>query len=126
MNDSDFHIIHRYTRREAIDDGVLVDVTSTAREAGIRIPTALTCAAWQKYVGVPQGVAGQDEKGRLWDILWMLRCAIRMSLGPCSRLMFQLHVKNDNAPPRQVTLAAVCGPGDSAEPVITIMLPDED
>jgi hypothetical protein len=25
-----------------------------------------------------------------------------------------------------VTLKAICGPGDTAEPVITIMLPEED
>jgi hypothetical protein len=28
-------------------------------------------------VSVPPGVACQDEAGRLWDVLWMLRCAAR-------------------------------------------------
>jgi hypothetical protein len=37
-------LIHSYSRAEAIADGVLVDVTPVAREAGIRFPVALTRA----------------------------------------------------------------------------------
>jgi hypothetical protein len=40
-------LVHRYTRADALRDGVLIDVTETAREAGIRWPVALTCAAWE-------------------------------------------------------------------------------
>ena len=66
-------LIHSYTRQQAIEDGVLVDVSETAREAGIRYPVALTRAVWARYVEVPLGVECQDEEGRLWDILWMFR-----------------------------------------------------
>lgn len=68
FDDSD--LIHVYTRAQAIEDGVLVDVTETAKEAGIRYPVAITQAVWAEYVAVPDGVEGQDENGRLWDILW--------------------------------------------------------
>src|SRR5262249_48790011 len=37
---------NRYTRAEALPDGVLIDGSETAREAGIRWPVALTRAAW--------------------------------------------------------------------------------
>jgi hypothetical protein len=121
-------VICAYTRAQAIEDGVLVDVSETAREAGIKFPVALTRAVWANYVEVPEGVVAQDENGRLWDILWMLRCQIRRSQG--DTLHFQLYVRNHNRErlPLQdlVTLKAVCGPGDSGEPVVTIMLPDED
>ena len=63
-------LIHRYTRAEALADGVLVDVTETAKEAGIRYPVALTRAVWERYVRVPDGVLCQNEAGRLWDICW--------------------------------------------------------
>jgi hypothetical protein len=121
------HLIHRYTRAEAIADGVLVDVTETAKEAGIKYPVALTRAVWERCVAVPPGVAGQDEPGRLWDILWMLRCAIRRSDGGPT-LPFALHVRNDNRErtPPLVRLKALCGPGDGGEPVITLMMTDED
>ena len=38
--------IHVYTRAQAIADGVLVDVSDTARDAGFRVPVALTSAVW--------------------------------------------------------------------------------
>lgn len=125
MNEREF-VIYSYTRAQAIEDGVLVDVSETAREAGIRFPVAVTQAVWSKYVEVPEGVHGQDERGRLWDILWMFRLAARKSSGDTIR--YRLHVRNDNQDrtPPLVTLKAICGPGDTPEPMITILLPEED
>jgi hypothetical protein len=105
----------------ALADGALVDVTATAREAGLRFPVALTRAVWERCVAVPPGVACQDE------VLFLLRCAIgRSAGGPVVR--FGVHVRDDNRErtPPLVALKAVCGPGDDAEPVLTIMLADED
>ncbi|HKI36594.1 MAG TPA: DUF6573 family protein [Gemmataceae bacterium] len=45
-------LIHRYTRADALRDGVLIDVSATAREAGFKYPVALTAAAWVKCVVV--------------------------------------------------------------------------
>ena len=33
-------VVHRYTRADALRDGVLIDVSAVAREAGIRYPGA--------------------------------------------------------------------------------------
>jgi hypothetical protein len=120
-------LIHRYSRADALRDGVLIDVSATAREAGIRWPVALTATAWAKCVAVPPGVACQDEAGRLWDVAWMLACAIRRA-GSGAEVRFGVHVRNanrDRTPPL-VGLKALCGPGDEGEPVITVMLPEED
>jgi Family of unknown function (DUF6573) len=121
-------LISSYSRAQAIEDGVLVDVTATAKEAGIRFPVALTRAVWSQCVEVPAGVQGQDESGRLWDVLWMFRQQARRTSG--GLLTFTLYVRNSRRVKLDrrdiVTLKAVCGPGDTAEPVITIMLPDED
>jgi len=124
----DAEVISVYTRTQAIEDGELVDVSETAREAGIKFPVAMTRAVWVKYVEVPEGVTCQDERGRLWDILWMFRSAAARFDG--DTLLFKLYVRNHNRERLTsrdlVTLKAVCGPGDTPEPVITIMLPDED
>jgi hypothetical protein len=119
-------LIHSYSRKEAVADGVLIDVSATAREAGIKFPVALTAAAWARCVAVPPGVQCQDEAGRLWDVLTMFRLAARRTNG--DRLTFGVHVRSDNrrGVPPLVRLKAVCGPGDDAAPVVTIMLPDED
>jgi hypothetical protein len=120
-------LIHRYTRADAIRDGVLIDVSETTREAGIRYPAALTRAVWDRCVAVPPGVVCQDEAGRLWDVVWLLACAIRRSRGG-PEVRFGVHVRKDNreGTPPLVRLKAVRGPGDRGEPVITVMLPDED
>jgi hypothetical protein len=102
---------------------------TTAREAGFKIPVALTHAVWAHFVDVPEGVQCQDEAGRLWDILWMCRYGIGQDENRnSSETLFQLHVRNDDrsGEPPLVTLKANCGPGDNAEPVLTIMLPEED
>lgn len=125
---ADAEILYAYTRKDALVDGGQIDVSAVAREAGLKFPVYLTRAAWESYVRVPEGVQAQDEKGRLWDIVWMLRCAARRTSGP--QMTFRLHVRNDNRDrtPPLVTLKAVCGPLDidNPEPAITVMLPDED
>ena len=94
-------VISAYSRTQAIEDGVLVDVSEMAREVGISVPTAVTAAVWAGFVKVPDGVEGQDEKGRLWDILNMLYSALRR--GPKSdTVLFDVLVKNDNTAPRRL------------------------
>lgn len=121
-------LLYAYTRKDALADGVQIDVSEVAREAGLKFPLYLTRAVWESYVRVPDGVRCQDEKGRLWDIVWMLRCAARRTSG--SQMLFSLHVRNDNRDrtPPLVTLKAVCGPRDIDDPsaAITVMMCDED
>ncbi len=107
---------------------MLIDVSATAQEVGFRSPVALTASVCAKYVAVPPGVDCQDEAGRLWDVLVMLRFAIGRLSGSASEVRFALHVRNDNheRTPPLVRLKALCGPGDQGEPVVTILLPDED
>ena len=129
MNTSEFFNdpIHSYTRVQAIADGVLIDVSDLAREAGFKHPVALTATAWAAAVEVPPGVVGQDERGRLWDVLTLLRQAALS--GPSgSETRFAVHVRQDDreGTPLLVRLKGVCGPGDHAEPVVTVMMPDED
>lgn len=121
------NVIHTYTRAQAIADGVLVDVTETAREAGFRVPVALTAACWAKCVTVPPKVVCQDEAGRLWDVLFMCRMASYREARPNVQ-PFAVHVRNSNRRgiPPLVPLKAVCGPDDDGGLCITIMLPDED
>ena len=121
-------VIFSYTRKQALADGIQVDVTETAKEAGFRFPVFLTHGVFDAYVAVPAGVEGQDEAGRLWDILWMLLNAIRRSRDGAQRVPFHVYVRNDNRRPRLVSLVAECGPRDidDPSPAITVMLPNED
>ncbi len=121
-------IIYAYTRSQAVANGFQIEVTKTAQEAGIKFPVFLTRSIFDAFVTVPPGVTGQDEAGRLWDVVWMLRFAILRSAAGCDRLPFALYVRNDNHKPKLVKLIATCGPLDidDPQPAITVMLPDED
>ena len=42
----DAEIIAAYSRRDALEDGVLVDLSDLAREAGFKFPLAVTQGVW--------------------------------------------------------------------------------
>ncbi|HEY9172899.1 MAG TPA: DUF6573 family protein [Verrucomicrobiae bacterium] len=121
-------VVYAYTRAQAVADGVQVEVSKVAAEAGIRFPVFLTRCVYDAYVTVPAGVTGQDEAGRLWDIIWLLRFAIIRSRPGCDRLPVALYVRNDNHRAKLVELIATCGPLDLDDPApaITLMMPGED
>ena len=125
---ADAPLIYRYTRAQAIEDGVLIDLSSWASETGFRIPVACTQAVWADHIEPPEGTveAGQSQRGRGHDVLWMLFLAIKRSAEGQSELRFEVLFLNDRLDHETVTLKAVCGPGDAGEPVMTLMLPHED
>jgi hypothetical protein len=119
-------VINAYSRAQAIDDGVLVDVTQSARETGFRHPVAITRAAWDTCVTMSPAAerAGCDERGRLHDLLWVLFCTIRRNHGG-PELAFDVLCVTTSVRPLRVPLRAVVGPGDQGEPVITVLLVGE-
>ena len=120
-------VIYAYTRKQAIADGVLFDVSEMAREAGIRFPVVTTESVWREYVVPDENLKdqGQSIDGRLWDLLWMFRCAAAKNSQ--NELSFKVYFLLPNqSSPTLVNLRAHCGPGDQGEPVITIMQPHED
>lgn len=120
--------IHTYTRAQAIEDGILVDVSELAREAGFRLPVAVTRAVWEDCVAwAGNQRVQQDETGRLYDVLWMASLAARRGQG--SRVTFKVYRVPNDGRSRQAKLVFLdmhIGPGDSADPVITITMPRED
>ena len=126
--------IFTYTRAEAIADGVLIDVTATAREAGFLVPVALSQAAWENCVAWSDDDSArqvhQDETGRLWDVLNLARYRIKLAdKGATGELGFSvLRVpRGGNATrPVRAHLMLHSGAGDNGEHVMMIMLPNED
>lgn len=126
-------VISCYSRAQAIEDGVLIDVTSMAHEAGFKWPTALTHAAWCDCVAWTardnRFQVHQDESGRLWDVLFMASYAIRTATESGDQLHFSLYrvpKVGHSVAAEEVSLKLMVGPGDTGEPVITILLPNED
>ena len=130
----DWRVIHTYTRAEALADGVLVDVTATAKEAGFKVPTAVTASVFNECIewtgeDAKQSRTYQDQAGRLWDVLYLAAAKARSLRGRRqNQVLYELHVvpRPGHDHPRLRTLKLIIGPGDNAEPVATIMLPSED
>ena len=120
-------LIDAYTRADAMEDGTLVDVSATAREAGIKYPLALTRAVWADVEDVPPSKKGvQDAQGRLWDLLWMARHAAANVAHPeeKDRIFFDLVMPIGRK--KNYRAKMVLAPGDDGAPVLTVLREDED
>ena len=106
-----------YSRAQALEDGVLMDVSERARRAGIKYPTACTHGVWSLIGTMPESCTA-EESVRLAEVLAALLAAIRRG---GTRGTDRVHFEALGA-----SLWAHCGPGDTAAPVITIMLEGED
>jgi hypothetical protein len=124
-------IISAYTRKKALSDGVLVDMTvepfrKLAKEAGLKWPIAMTATAFGAFVAVTDapGHRGQDQSGRWWDVVFMFR-RTRQTISPLEA-RWTLNVRDPDGRTRTKDLKCVSGPDDEGEPCLTFMLPGED
>lgn len=119
-----------YTRAQAIEDGMLIDLTEWASatkgfHGGFNCSVAVTPALWSAIESIPKSAQGlQDVRGRAHDVLWMASLAARRA-GTGSRL-FKVILPYRGTRKRNQVLRMVAGPGDNAELVITIGLHDDD
>jgi hypothetical protein len=147
--------IATYTRRQAIEDGILVDCEQApmgeTRRQLMKWPLAMTATAFHRYVWPIDEEADlppdQSLEGRFWDVVWMFHAAVRGTVparridpcnllfdfycivadpGMCSNETIDATARGGPKGMRLVTLKAVSGPGDDGEPVMTFMLPEED
>jgi len=127
-SNNDWNFIYSYTRAQALADGVLIDVTAQAKTLGFRVPVAVTDNLYNGYVAfVPPGLEseGQSTAGRLHDLLMLAMVAARISKGT-DRVTFKVDfLMNPNRKETAEVIAHI-GPGDAREPVLTLMLPEDD
>jgi hypothetical protein len=121
------------TRTEAVRDGMLIDISEVAGEAGLIYPVALTwavwedCVAWSDHDNARKGTE-QDESGRLWDVVTVLAHAARRAAPDAQQVavvLIRTPREGRGRAPYKVTLTAIVGLGDDGEPVITVLHPDE-
>ena len=127
-NDTEWQLIHAYTRQQAIEDGVLVDVTEIAKKTGYVVDVALTKAVWNRCVDVSPTVAGMTEFDRVSDILWMCRNCVTSDCvgGEPGLFVVAVRVEHEEGEQPLETLKVVFSYDDHGSPCITIMMPEED
>ncbi len=120
--------IYSYTRAQAIEDGVLVDAMAgdlaEVSRQHYKHPVAMTAGVFsliKRAVEHPKHC--NDYKGVWHDVLYMSHAA------PAKRwqtgCLFPVIITGTGRR-RNHTLKIECGPGDDGEPVMTVMLPEED
>ncbi len=113
-------VVFSYTRKQAIEDGVLVDLSGIETiKAHWKYPFACTATAWAIIEAALQK-DGQDLNGICHDISWMAFVAIRVA-NDLQVVHFKVIIAG-----KKHALKLHFGPGDTAEPVLTLMLPGED
>jgi hypothetical protein len=76
-------IIFSYTAEQAVEDGILVDVSEMAKEVGFALPVRITQGVHQLCTP-PKSNRVASYSGRLWDVLWM-----------AMRIMFLMQSRDD-------------------------------
>lgn len=122
-----FEVIHRYTRKQAIADGVLVDVTAQARGCGFTVPVAMTgtlfadCESWADGADWGNGEPTAEQFVR-----WLLCFACETIRTNKQAGVDRLSVSLTHFAGRPSEAIVHIGPGDVGEPVVTLMYPGEE
>ena len=123
--DMEDNIVFSYTREMALLDGVLIDISEIAKEAGFKVPVAVTEALYNGYLVPEMNPKNEDQSttGRIWDMLILMHLACKGSSKPQVNFKVRMLIKDGH---EVVEMKSLIGPGDRGEPVITVMLPHED
>ena len=120
-------LIYEYTRAQALDDGVLMDVTEDAREAGFRYPVAVTASVWAEIEAIPPKLASwQSIRGRLWDVVSTAAWRAKLCEGDELHWTMLMDRNENGHRVKRLRLWSKIGPGDTPAPVVTIMMEGED
>ncbi|MGK3943330.1 hypothetical protein ABK046_33435 [Streptomyces caeruleatus] len=123
MDDQLGPVVYSYTREEAFEDSALIEVPpGAAAAAGIEIQLIITAGARREFV------AGDDdgEAGRLQRVLSAVARAVKAS--PVDEICFVVpagELPSGQEPTGADQPIAIVEPGESGEPVMTLMTPDE-
>jgi len=122
-----FEVVHSYSRADAIGDGVLIDLSASyPRDTGMfNFNVCCTDSVWNLIERAAE-IDCVNVDTYVYDVCFMAAMAIKTLQHTykselCFKVMLPLRESGT-----EKRLKLVCGPGDNLEPVLTIMLPDED
>jgi len=117
-------LIYGYGRAQAIEDGILVDLTALPiTKEHFKYPLACSSRVWSLVLdAVRDPDASSDLDGILHDIYWMAK---QGNATNASERVFCVSIRKDGEL-QEFHMRLTCGPGDHLEPVLTLMFIDED
>lgn len=115
-----------YSRKMAIENGELIDLTEAAKVAGFKLPVAITKAA---FIRCLEWIQINENQKTTKDKITRLRTMLRRIYLECRRnpwvSSFICGFVKSPEPFSQFDLKIVISGGDNGEGVITIMSPQE-
>jgi len=128
-----------YTRKDALEDGVLVELDpELCKEVGFHCPFDATRSVWTIIEPNEQEQGdGQDLTGRMWDVLNLARFTLKRIVDrektwdvtvqfPCAFWMKRPEYRAGRRGQVTIQLKAVLGADFDGSPCVTVMLPNED
>ncbi len=122
------HLLNQVTttRQEAIQAGVLIDVTTDAQKLGMSFPITITKPLWEVGIAPDQTLSEETKAERLRDVLmaFRLRLASQTTLSPLIDFPAMLALPPGGVP-QPVPLFALIQPGEQNQAMVTLLLPNE-
>lgn len=112
-NLNDWEVVSTYTRKQAIEDGVLIDLSHISRPF-FKHPLAVTDTIFNAINGEENSRKNTIDFQKFWAIFDELRTKARTTEGGL------IEHEHEGAP-----IYFHCGPGDEGEPVLTLCYPME-
>ncbi len=114
------NVIIGYSRAQAIEDGVLVEVPGVLRRmVGLRVHTVMTASS-------AAATGADDGRDCVRRMLFVTELAAKAAQAGGDTHIVEFRVPPAEPGKSAVDLVMHLGPGDRGEPVLTIMLPGED
>jgi hypothetical protein len=112
--------------QQAIEAGVLIDVTPTAQQLGISFPMTITKPLWEAGIAVHQTLTEEDTARRLRDVLmaFRLRLSSLVTVSPLIDFPALLAFPPSTIP-QPTPLFALIQPNKEHQATVTLLLPNE-
>ncbi len=113
-------------RQDAIQSGILIDVTPTAQQLGLTFPVTITKPLWDIGIVTNQSLSQEEQSGRLRDVLmaFRLRLASLATISPLIDFPALLTMPPSTVP-QPVPLFAIIQPDGANQANVTLLLPNE-
>lgn len=112
--------------KQALETGVLIDVTPTAKQLGFSFPVTVTKPLWDVGIAPVKTLSQEDQANRLRDVLmaFRLRLATQPTVSPLIDFPALLAFP-PNSVPQPIPLFALIQPDEENRATVTLLLPNE-
>jgi hypothetical protein len=112
--------------KQAIEAGLLIDVTPAAQQLGISFPITVTKPLWETGITVHQTMTEEDTARRLRDVLmaFRLRLSSLVTVTPLLDFPALLTIPPGTIP-QPISLLALIQPNKEHQATATLLLPNE-